>query len=229
MGRTVGPDEPRAVEREDDVEVLDRDVVDDLIEGALEETSNRSRRRERTPASRAPRRTSRRAARRCRHRRTATVSRVWRMIEPGPVRHGGREPDDRSGVPWPARTIACPKTLVYDGAVSGFFGDMPVILSNGVTPWSSWTSFSAGSYPFPFLRDRVDQDRPVVLLDFLKILTSWAMLCPLIGPKYRNPSASKSMPGVMTTLIPSSTRAAIFRIRSPHDVELPGQVLHVRS
>ena len=37
VGRSVVADEPGAVHREDDVELLQADVVDDLVEGALQE------------------------------------------------------------------------------------------------------------------------------------------------------------------------------------------------
>ena len=69
MGRAVGADQPGAVDREAHRQVLDRDVVHDLVVGALQE--GRIDRAERLVAlgRQARRRRSPRAARRCRRRR----------------------------------------------------------------------------------------------------------------------------------------------------------------
>ncbi len=91
-------------------------------------------------------------------------------------------------------TIAFPKTVVYEGAVSGFFGDIPVILSNGVTPWSAWTSFSAGSYPFPFLVIVWMRIGPEKSLTSVKILTSCDDVVPVDRTEVPEPERFEEHP-----------------------------------
>ncbi len=93
MRRPVGADEPGAVDGEAHRQALDRDVVHDLIVGALQE--RRIDRRERLHALG-------REAGRERHRvllGDADIERAVREllaehVEPGAVRHGGRDGDD---------------------------------------------------------------------------------------------------------------------------------------
>ena len=67
--RAVGADEAAAVEREGDRQALERDVVDDLVVGALQEGRVDRRPPAGSPRRRGRRRRSPRAARRCRRRR----------------------------------------------------------------------------------------------------------------------------------------------------------------
>ena len=82
--RAVVADQAGAVHREDDVQLLQADVVDDLVEGALQE--GRVDRADRLDAleREARRRTAPRAARRCRRRSTARASPSASMFRPVP-------------------------------------------------------------------------------------------------------------------------------------------------
>jgi hypothetical protein len=83
MGRAVGTDQPGAVDREADGQVLDRDVVDDLVVGALQEGRVDRAERLACPARRGRRRRSPHAARRCRRRRCGR-ERLGEAVDPVP-------------------------------------------------------------------------------------------------------------------------------------------------
>ena len=118
VGRAVVADEAGAVHREDDVELLQADVVDDLVEGALQE--GRVDRADRLGAlrARARRRTAPRAARRCRRRSSCSGSSSASMSRPGAAGHRGGDADHaRSRCA--SATSASPKTSVYCGGAGG--------------------------------------------------------------------------------------------------------------
>ena len=92
VGRTVVADEPGAVHREDDVQLLQADVVDDLVVGALEEG-----RVDRADRLRALERQARREQNRVLLGDADVVvllrDLLGELLEPGPPGHRGGDPD----------------------------------------------------------------------------------------------------------------------------------------
>ena len=74
MRRSVGSDNTRAVQREDHMEMLQRDVMDDLVERALQERRVDRNDRDASLRGKSRRQTSRRAAPQSRRHRTVRAS-----------------------------------------------------------------------------------------------------------------------------------------------------------
>ena len=112
--RAVVADEPGPVHAEHDVELLQADVVDDLVVGALQERRVDRRRPASSPRARAPRRTARRAARRSRRRSTGRAARGSSIERPVPPAIAAVMPITR-GSRRASSTSAAPNTSVYCG------------------------------------------------------------------------------------------------------------------
>ena len=90
-------------------------------------------------------------------------------------------------------TIECPKTSWYLGGL--FLFDFtarlsPELISNLPVACHLVWSFSAKSYPLPFLVKQWRIFGPGIFLRYSRVLTRWFMSWPSIGPKYLKFSAS---------------------------------------
>ncbi len=100
--------------------------------------------------------------------------------------------------------IASPNTLVHCGGPAFTGRSSPVTGSYGARAWYFSVSGSGSGKPLPFSVITCTTRGPLSVFTISNACTIWAMLWPSIGPKYRKPSSSNSIPGDQRFLMLSS-------------------------
>ena len=122
-------------------------------------------------------------------------------------------------------TIECPKTSWYLGGL--FLFDFtarlsPELISNLPVACHLVWSFSAKSYPLPFLVKQWRIFGPGIFLRYSRVLTRWFMSWPSIGPKYLKFSASNKFELSKTNdLRLFSMIFPVFLALSPKSLSIP--------